>query len=92
MMNPHQYDKWSKVREKGKTHFVWFNGVLFWGILTGIMWSVVMMYVMPNKNPYVTFIIALILFPISGYWGSKWTWHRNEKQYEAHNLDNHEAP
>jgi len=91
-MHQQQYDKWSKVREKGKTHFVWFNGVLFWGILTGIMWSVVMMYVMPNKNPYSTFIIALILFPISGYWGSKWTWRRNEAQYLAHEREDEKTP
>ena len=86
-MNQHQYDKWSKVRKKGKTHFVWFNGVLFWGILTGLMWSVVLAYVMPNKNPYATLFIAMILFPLSGYLGSKWTWNRNEEKYNAYETD-----
>jgi hypothetical protein len=76
------------IREKGKRHFVWFQGVLMWGIITGIMWSVAMAYYSPSEHIYIRPIIALIIFPISGYFGSKWTWNKNEQKYNAYKSEN----
>ncbi|MFT5367285.1 MAG: hypothetical protein ACI8V2_002243 [Candidatus Latescibacterota bacterium] len=87
-MNRNQYEKWSMIREKGKRHFVWFQGVLMWGIITGIMWSVAMAYYSPSEHIYIRPIIALIIFPISGYFGSKWTWNKNEQKYNVYESEN----
>lgn len=87
-MNRKQYEKWSTIRKKGRRHFIWFQGVLFWGIITGIMWSVAMAYYSPSEHIYIRPMIALTVFPISGYFGSKWTWNRNEQKYGDYDRDN----
>lgn len=87
-MTRRQYEKWAILREKGKRHFVWFHGVLMWGIVTGILWSVAMSYYSPSEHIYIRPIIALIIFPISGYFGSKWTWNRNEQKHSVYKAEN----
>ncbi|WP_345240600.1 hypothetical protein [Pontibacillus salipaludis] len=30
-------EKWSKIREKGRTHYILYYGVLGWGLSTGLL-------------------------------------------------------
>lgn len=80
-MNQKQHKKWSKSREKGEKRFVWFQGVLLWGVCTALFWSVLMEFLVPNENIFVRPIIAIILFPIGGYGWGKWVWKITEKKY-----------
>lgn len=90
-MDQKQYEKWGMIRERGQRQFIWVQGVLMWGIVTGILWSVAMSYYLPSEHIYVRPIIALILFPVSGYFGSKWTWKRNEEKYHAYESENEQG-
>jgi hypothetical protein len=65
----------------GEKKFVWVRGVLFWGIFTALTWSVLMEYMNPSDNILLRPIIALILFPIGGFFWGKWAWKANEKKY-----------
>ena len=40
-MNEKQNNKWEKTRQMGKKKFVFYYGVLFWGLLTGLIFPLV---------------------------------------------------
>ena len=75
-------EKWVKKREKGNQHFVLVNGVLGWGVITAILWSVLMELIEPSQNIWVRPIIALIIFPIAGIAFGHLMWNKSEKAYE----------
>jgi len=62
-------NKWGKIRNKGKARFVFLNGVLLWGGLTGIIMSFIM-------TP-----IALLVFPLGGIFFGIITWNIAERHY-----------
>ncbi len=51
-------------------HYILRYGVLGWGLATGILWSAVMTWWGPG--PFLVYLaIALVLFPIGGwFWGA----------------------
>ena len=63
-----RWQEWEKVRLKGSRHFIWFNGVLIFGLVPAALFSAVVVgfnFSTPSIIP-----IAFIIFPISGYiWG-----------------------
>jgi len=75
-------EKWVKKREKGKQHFVLVNGVLGWGVITAILWSVLMELIEPSQKIWVRPIIALIIFPIAGIAFGHLMWNKSEKAYK----------
>ena len=80
---------WEKIRSKGKQHFIWIKGVLSWGILTAILWFIIMEIIMPFENKFIGLLLALFLFPIGGYFWGLWVWKIAEKKYiEAVENDN----
>ncbi|HFB66818.1 MAG TPA: hypothetical protein ENJ60_14900 [Aeromonadales bacterium] len=82
-MNQGQYQNWSKLRKNGAKHFIWFRGVLAWGLLTAILWSGLMPVLYPVGNNLQRFLIALLLFPMGGFFWGLWVWKINEKKYLA---------
>jgi hypothetical protein len=41
-MSPKQLKKWAKTRQMGRARYIWLYGVLGWGLMTGVSWSVAM--------------------------------------------------
>jgi hypothetical protein len=81
-MTPRQVEGWSKTRAKGRTRFVWLTGVVSWGVPVAIIWSVAMASFKGwDRFPHLL-RIALILFPIAGYWFGSYVWRKSEEQYE----------
>lgn len=81
-MSPKQFEKWAKIREKGRTRYIWVNGVLGWGLTTGVLWAVVMAALQGWKHLALFLTLAAIGFPIGGYFFGRWTWSLFEKQFE----------
>ena len=68
----------------GRTRFIWKFGVLFWGVFTGIAWSLAMWFVMDRTGSLLSFLIpALVLFPVGGYFWGRFVWQKSEKIYTA---------
>ena len=78
-MNQGQYQNWSKLRKNGAKHFIWFRGVLAWGLLTAILWSGLMSVLYPVGNNLQRFFIAMVLLPIKNLFLGVWVWRTNEK-------------
>ena len=84
-MKTSEMEKWKKTRSKGKKKFIIQNGVLGWGLTTGIFWSIIMNYT-SESNSFPNFISllipALILFSIGGYFWGILVWNITEKKYQ----------
>ena len=75
-------ERWAKIRAKGRTRFIWFNGVLIWGVMTGILWAVVMA-AWQDWSRLPRFLgFALVGFPIGGYFFGLLTWSFSEKRFQ----------
>jgi hypothetical protein len=59
------------IIKHGPIFFILFYGALVWGLSSGLLWSFLMWYFMPNINLYIYIPIALVIFPLSGMiWGA----------------------
>ncbi len=68
-MSGHKSEKLRALVEKGKWSYVFKHGVLGWGVLTAILWSVIMHFI--DRMPFTeSILLALVLFPVGGlFWG-----------------------
>lgn len=82
-MNIKQQEHWKKARELGKRSYIIKHGVLYWGVTTGIFFSIIMHFLQPQDNWYIRPIIALVLFPIAGILYGFFSWNTNEKKYKS---------
>jgi len=85
-MNSKEIERWEKTRQKGRQHFIWLYGVACWGLMTGILWGVIMHLVMPfllGGHSFLWWLLpAIIAFPIGGYVWGYWMWKSMEKKYQ----------
>ena len=89
MMTPRQRQRWAKLRQRGRTRFIWARGVLRWGLTTALLWWLFMFCVdywlvgdWSWLGLIIYLLIAVVVFPTAGfYWGS-WTWTKNESKYD----------
>jgi hypothetical protein len=81
-MNEQQAARWAATRAKGRTRYILLYGVLLWGLFTGILWSIVMSAVQGWERLPLYLMLALIGFPIGGYFFGAWTWKRAEQVYQ----------
>lgn len=74
--------KWEGIRAKGKWHFIIKYGVLFWGLGTAVLFSLVMSFVL-WEDPFLSILKeSLMLFPLGGIaWGAV-MWFVNKKSYK----------
>lgn len=70
-MNKQKSEKLRALIEKGKWSYIFKYGVLFWGVLTAILFSALMHFTTSVPFTFTDIIfIALALFPIGGFfWG-----------------------
>lgn len=63
-------EKSDKIREMGRSKFVWRYGVLGWGATTAILFSLLMACAEGWDGFLFKLIPALVIFPFGGYvWG-----------------------
>lgn len=70
---------WTQTRKKGKKRFILVYGVLFFGLLSGVLFQVIQYFVFSKPITITGVIIPMILFPVCGYFWGKVMWNRNER-------------
>lgn len=72
-----QRARWLQVRAKGRWHFILWRGVVGWGLLTAILFSILVSVTNENIGFIEVLLIAAIAFPIGGFfWGlAMWQWY-----------------
>jgi hypothetical protein len=81
-MTPKQAERWARVREKGRTRFVWIRGVFGWGIPVAVFWSIWMGWIQGWDRLWILTPLALVLFPIGGYFWGVVMWRKFESAYQ----------
>jgi hypothetical protein len=80
-MTEKQREKWSKTRKKGRTRFIWLYGVVGWGVVTGVLWAAAMAFQGLGHLPLLL-PLALIVFPIGGFFFGRKMWTTFEDQFQ----------
>lgn len=81
-------DGWAKKRAMGRRRYIYMYGVLFWGVLTGVLWALVMTFI--SDGPIIgrgllgALSFALPAFMIGGYFWGAFMWNSSESAYNAH--------
>lgn len=65
---------------QGRTRFILLRGVLGWGLTTGVAWSVLTSLTLEDSNLGVALPLALIMFPLGGYFWGAFMWRFLTKQ------------
>lgn len=89
-MNKEKWKKWEKVRAKGRTRFIWLNGVVGWGIplaVTGpaltVLWRDAGFVI--ERFPWGSFLrllpSSLIVASLGGYFYGVLMWEIAERMY-----------
>lgn len=81
-MTQRQLERWKVTRAKGRGRYIWLTGVLVWGVATGVLWSVTMSAIKGWSQFPIFLPIALIVYPIGGYYFGSWTWKKAEDDYQ----------
>ncbi len=88
-MNQQQFDRWTRVREKGKDNFIWMTGVAGWGFATGLLYAVVT-HLLDNQwdaeallsMSFVRHLsFSLLFFAIAGFFWGRIVWNVTDKKY-----------
>lgn len=81
-MNEKQIQQWEILRKQGKIIFVVKKGVIQWGVLTALLFSVLMQFVQPREPIWFRLLLSLIIFPFGGIFYGLWVWANVEKKYQ----------
>ncbi len=74
-----QFTKWQQIHKQGFVRFVLIRGVLGWGIVTAILYSL-LMWVFSDSDMSRLLPISLVIFPIGGLlWGAFIWWFSDRK-------------
>ncbi|NGM84792.1 hypothetical protein G5B47_20525 [Paenibacillus sp. 7124] len=87
-MKTAQRSKWEKIRSKGRKHFLFYRGVIGWGIPTAIIFTF-FTELLENDHSitfdysfYMSLLKTLIILPVCGYFWGLWVWKWTEKNYK----------
>jgi hypothetical protein len=78
---PRNIQRWAKTRQLGQSKYIWLYGVVYWGLLTGILWSVIMAMLQGWDRWPMLLITGLIVFPIGGRFFGSTMWNKMEAKY-----------
>ena len=81
-MNAKRSQRWQRTRQMGRSRYIRLYGVLGWGLSTGIVWALVMAARLGWDNLPILLPVALVAFPIGGYFFGVLTWRMFEAQFE----------
>lgn len=77
--------KWEKTRKIGVLRYVLVYGVLFWGGLSGVLFSLMKVLTKPSVAFLSTVTYALPIFMVGGIVFGAFMWRVTEWQYRAAN-------
>lgn len=82
-MTKTQFHRWARLRSGGKWRYILINGVLYWGVLTAVLWSGAMAWlgVLDGGTFLGTLRFAVPIFGIGGILFGLLTWSVSEKAY-----------
>jgi len=88
-MNSRQRRKWAETRKMGRMRFIWIRGVLYWGVSTSILWTMLSFYldsefeigIDGNIDFFSEFVVFLLVFSIIGYFWGSYIWRVSERRY-----------
>ena len=83
--------RWERLRAHGRTHFLWRNGVLGWGLPAALLTAVYKiiqeqgLVLSPAMTPTLrnALVLIAIVFPVLGWLFGGWLWERGEERYRA---------
>ena len=81
-MNAQQAQIWERTRQVGKRKFILYYGVLGWGLIAGLLFSLIDLALHSESFSWNSVMINLIIFPLGGIWMGNWLWKRTERGYE----------
>ena len=81
-MNEKQINKWDKTRKMGKKKFVFFYGILCFGIITGLLGSFFGAFLFRKPLSLERFIVSIVVCSIMGIAINISTWNSSEKKYQ----------
>ena len=79
-----RWRKWEATRSRGRKRFIWVTGVLTWGLATGVCWSILMAGIQGWDKLSTLLPVALVVFPICGYFFGAFVWKSTEIKYNEH--------
>jgi len=82
-MTEKQAARWKKTRQMGRGRYTLIYGVLIWGVVTGVLWSIAMAWMQGWAQLPGLLVLALIGFPIGGYFYGRLMWRIFESRYHA---------
>lgn len=80
-------DKWERTRSKGKWNFALKYGVLFWGLLTAVLFSLFFSISLKDISFFGILPVAIAIFPFAGFFWGVAFWNFMEKTYQKKNND-----
>ena len=80
---PPEMRRWSRTRDRGRRYFLWVHGVLGWGVPVAVCWSIAMAWGKGWERFLQLIMLAMIGFPIGGYFWGALVWRNMEKKYQA---------
>ncbi|MCK8824934.1 hypothetical protein [Fuchsiella alkaliacetigena] len=80
--------RWEEIREMGKKKFVWTHGVLRWGVLVAVAWSIINQGLRDGLDLMgflsldflVRLGISLVIFGVAGYFWGRMLWKKMEEE------------
>ena len=73
--------RWARIRRKGPLRFILLRGVLGWGLVAALVYSLVM-WAVAGANLRVLLPLSMVIFPIGGVlWGAAMWWFL-ERRYQ----------
>jgi hypothetical protein len=72
--NAGSVERWSETRRMERSRYIWRYGVLGWGLSVGVIWALVMSALQGWERLPILLPLALIGFPIGGYFFGVCTW------------------
>ena len=77
-----QIDRWRRMRQMGRSRYIRLYGVLGWGLSTGILWALAMAAMEGWENLPILLPLAVICFPVGGYFFGAIMWRLFEAQFK----------
>ena len=72
---------WSETRKMGRTKFILFYGVIFWGLIMALAFFLLNLKTYPDIPWYLLLIFSLVAFSGVGYFVGHFSWKSAEKKY-----------
>ena len=87
-----RFERWERIRAKGKCSFILKYGVVYFGLGTALAFSVIFSLVVPNASFLSVLPWSIILFPLGGVVWAVIMWALSERAYQMHKPSEKDAP